>query len=78
MARQNQNPSNIQNYLSGVNYPAKKNDLIQTARRNNAPNDVIQQLESMPDQRFEQPTEVQEAISGRTRGSQGGGKTTQG
>lgn len=69
---QKSNPQDIQNYLSGVNYPARRDELVNAAERNNAPDDVMRQLREMPDQRFEQPTEVQEILRQRTGGGQQG------
>ncbi len=54
----------VQKYLSGVDYPADRADLVGTAQRQGAPTEVIDALESLPDRRFESPVEVTEGISG--------------
>lgn len=39
----------IQNYITDVNYPAGKEDLISTAETNGAPQEVLDILEQLPD-----------------------------
>lgn len=41
--------SAFQSYLHGMDYPGKKQDLINLARKNNAPDAVIQVLEMFSD-----------------------------
>jgi len=38
--------------LKGINFPARRNDLIQHAKKNNAPQDTIEAIESMPDREY--------------------------
>jgi hypothetical protein len=52
----------IQEYLHGMSYPAGKNDLVSKAQSNNAPQDVIDMLNRLPDQRFSNPIDVNKAI----------------
>ncbi|HIJ63714.1 MAG TPA: DUF2795 domain-containing protein [Rhodospirillaceae bacterium] len=44
--------------LSGIDFPANKNDLIEHARRNNADKDVIQTLNEMPDEQYTSMADV--------------------
>jgi hypothetical protein len=37
-----QSPSNIARYLSGIDFPCQKNDLVQHAKRNGAEDWVLQ------------------------------------
>lgn len=53
-----------QQYLSGINYPAKKEDLINHAKSQNAPQDVLAMLEDLPDREYGGPTDVSSAIGG--------------
>ncbi|HOY10992.1 MAG TPA: DUF2795 domain-containing protein [Candidatus Paceibacterota bacterium] len=53
-----------QQYLSGINYPAKKEDLVNHAKSQNAPQDVIDTLEDLPDREYGGPTDVSSAIGG--------------
>lgn len=54
-------PANLQKYLAGVSYPASKDDLISTARRNSAPDEIMDAIGRLPKDKFEGPQEVQRA-----------------
>jgi hypothetical protein len=41
-----------------VDYPAGKQDLIECARRNSAPDEVMQEIRKLPDQEFGGPQDV--------------------
>lgn len=56
-----QSPSNVQSFLKGVAYPANKQELIKTARKNNAPPEVISILNDFPDDEYGGPQEVMKA-----------------
>ena len=56
------NPVQVQKFLRGVDYPASKQELIQTARREGADENVIFTLESIPDRTYHGPTGVTEEI----------------
>ena len=56
-----ESPSNVQKYLKGVDYPAKKRDLVETAKKNAAPNEVVQVIQQFPDQEFKGPQDVMKA-----------------
>jgi hypothetical protein len=51
-------PIDLQTYLKGTDYPAEKRDLIDQARKNNAPDDVIAALELFSDRTYRSTTEV--------------------
>jgi hypothetical protein len=53
-------PIDLQSYLKGVDYPAKRRDLIDHARKNNAPENVIAALELFSDRTYRSTTEVSE------------------
>lgn len=57
-------PTEVQRYLKGMRYPARKEDLIEQARGLKAPAKVIQVIERFPDQEFRGPTDVSRAIGG--------------
>jgi len=44
--------------LSGIDFPANKNDLIEHAKRNNADSEVIQTLNEMPDEQYTSMADV--------------------
>lgn len=53
----------LQKYLGGVDYPASKDDLVETARSNGAPDDVVSALENATKDSFDSPTDVSDAVS---------------
>ena len=55
-------PIQVQRYLKGIDYPATKQDLLDAAERNNADENVRSTLERLPDQSFNSPNDVSEAI----------------
>ena len=57
------NPIEAQRYLKGVDYPASKEELISTARDNGAPQEMIDDLESVDQDEFDGPSAVQQAFS---------------
>jgi hypothetical protein len=58
-----QSPSNVQSYLAGVSYPATKQELLKTARQNDAPKDILQILEAFDQEKFGGPQDVMKAYS---------------
>ncbi|HEX8202270.1 MAG TPA: DUF2795 domain-containing protein [Isosphaeraceae bacterium] len=63
MARDPQEPSptNLQQYLKGVDYPASKDDLVAAARGNGAPAEVLDLLGRLPGDQFDGPPGVMKA-----------------
>ncbi len=57
-------PIEAQRYLKGVSYPVSKQDLIQVAEENGAPQEMIEALQAHDDERFDDPSAVQGAFSG--------------
>jgi hypothetical protein len=56
-------PIDIQRHLRGVDYPADRDELIETARGEGAPTEVERALEGLPqDEEFAGPDEVMQAI----------------
>ncbi|MBV8078589.1 MAG: DUF2795 domain-containing protein, partial [Planctomycetaceae bacterium] len=43
-----QSPANVQKFLEGIHYPASKDDLIATARKNGAPREVMDIVQNLP------------------------------
>jgi len=56
------NPIEVQKHLGGVDYPASKVDIVATAEDNDAPQEIIEALQSMDGERFEGPDDVMEAL----------------
>jgi Protein of unknown function (DUF2795) len=56
------NPVEVERYLKGVNYPAKKNDLIKHAQQNGASQDILETLKDLREENFNSPVDVSKAI----------------
>ena len=41
-------PIEVEKYLKGVDYPAKKQDLLKRAQANNAPQEIVEVLKKVP------------------------------
>ncbi len=54
-------PANVTQHLKGVGFPAHKQDLMRTARDNGADDDVLEVIQSMPDDAFESMADVMKA-----------------
>lgn len=54
-------PIEVQHYLKGADYPADKNALTETARRNGAPNEVMEILQKLPGDNYKSPADVMKA-----------------
>jgi len=56
-------PSNIAHYLKGIDFPATKQDMIDYADDNNAPEEIIDIIDNLPDIEFHSMTEVMTGAS---------------
>lgn len=65
-ARFKVSPIVVERYLAGVDYPASRQDLIDQARKNEADRDVMDTLNSLPDQTYHSPIDVSKAMAGET------------
>ncbi|ACB96557.1 DUF2795 domain-containing protein [Beijerinckia indica] len=54
-------PANITQHLKGIDFPAKKDDLIQRAKNNNAGQDVLEVIESLPEVDYGNMADVMKA-----------------
>ena len=61
------NPIQLQKYLSGIDYPAKKQDLLRRAEEQGADNNVLDTLRSLKRDDFNSPNDVSEALAGSGR-----------
>ncbi len=72
-------PIETQKALKGMDYPAGKQEIIEKARDNKAPQEVIQILEDIPDREYENAADVSKEFRGETghieeRGGEKGGR----
>ncbi len=56
------NPIQVQKYLGGINYPASKKELLDTAKKKGADQNVMDTLNKLPDRSYDAPTDVTKAI----------------
>jgi hypothetical protein len=57
----------IQVYLKGIDYPVGKQEIIQTAENNNAPENVMSYLNRLPEKQYYYPTDVEQEF-GKMKG----------
>ncbi|MFI9454068.1 DUF2795 domain-containing protein [Amycolatopsis sp. NPDC052450] len=58
------NPIEVQKHLSGVDYPASREDLVRAAERNGADQNTVDLLRDLPDRTYEGPSGVSKEIGG--------------
>jgi hypothetical protein len=56
------NPIQVQKFLGGMHYPAKKDEIVKHAKSKGADDNVMDTLEELPDDNFETPADVSKAI----------------
>lgn len=64
MNQGNVSPVDVQNYLSGIDYPVERNDIVQAAKQAGADRDVVARLEALEDREYTSPTDVSQALGG--------------
>jgi hypothetical protein len=57
------NPIQIQKFLGGIDYPASKDTIVETAKKEGADRDVLDALGRIPDGDYDAPTAVSKAVS---------------
>jgi hypothetical protein len=65
---QNIDPTEIQQALSGIDYPASKEELIKHAQDNEADQEVMTFLERIDDGNYESPADVQAELGKMDQG----------
>lgn len=58
------NPVQIQEYLTGIHYPATRDQLIDNAKKLGADETICASLGQLPDEDFQTPAEVSQAFTG--------------
>jgi hypothetical protein len=56
------NPIQLQKYLSGLDYPVSREDLVRRAQEQGADTEALETLRSLPVEEFNSPSDVSEAI----------------
>ena len=57
-------PIDIQKALSGMDYPASKDQIVQHAEKNGAGDDVLEALRRIEDRQYDGPSGVSSAVFG--------------
>ena len=57
------NPIQVQKYLSGIDYPASKDTIVEAAEKQGAGADVLDALRAIPEGDYDKPTDVSSAVS---------------
>ena len=55
--------SEVEKYVKGTNFPVDKNGLVEQARSNNAPQEVLDLMENFPERDYASAADVASAIS---------------
>jgi hypothetical protein len=58
MALASQSTASIAQHLSGIDFPARKQQLVDYAKQHNADKDVIDVLDKMPDEEYSSMADV--------------------
>lgn len=58
------NPIEVQKALKSMNYPAKKEDLIRHAKGRNASDEVMQDINELPDKEYTNAADVSKEFKG--------------
>lgn len=58
----NVNPVQVQKFLSGMNYPADKDQICSHAKSEGADNNIISLLKKLPNDNYQTPADVSQAI----------------
>ena len=63
MAAENVSAADIARYLKGIDFPANRQTIINTAKSNGAPDNVMQWMNRLPERQYKAPTEVEQEFS---------------
>ena len=56
------NPIQVQKFLSGMDYPASKDEIVEHAKSKGADENIMDTLEQLPEEDYETPADVSKAI----------------
>ena len=64
-------PREVEKALKGIDYPARKQELMKVAESNNADETVRRVIQGLPDRTYNTPIDVSKAIGEMDRGGKG-------
>jgi hypothetical protein len=53
----------VQKYLSGMDYPASKEQLVEHAKSKGASKEILDELDRLPDEEYDGPNRVSSAVA---------------
>ncbi len=53
-----QSPIDVTHHLKGIHFPAEKRDLVEQAKKNGAPSEVMEAIEAMPEETYKSVADV--------------------
>jgi hypothetical protein len=56
------NPIQVQKFLSGMDYPASKDEIVEHAKSKGADENIMDTLEQLPEEDYETPADISKAI----------------
>ncbi|QBD79576.1 DUF2795 domain-containing protein [Ktedonosporobacter rubrisoli] len=56
------NPIEVEKKLKGLDYPAKRQDIVNQARKNGADEEMCKVLGKLPEQTYNKPTDVTKSL----------------
>ncbi|MCP2166466.1 DUF2795 domain-containing protein [Goodfellowiella coeruleoviolacea] len=57
------NPIQVQKFLSDVDYPASRDQLVETAKKHGADEPVLENLRKIPDRQYDGPNAVSQEFA---------------
>ncbi len=63
------NPDQIMKLAKGVKFPTNKQELVNSFRNNNAPNEILSLIEKLPDKTYNSPQDLISSLKGSIGGS---------
>lgn len=58
----NVNPVQVQKFLSGMDYPAAKDQIVSHAKSEGADSNVLSLLNKLPNEKYQTPADISQAI----------------
>ena len=55
-------PAIVEKYLAGMHYPAEKKNLVNNAKNKDAPNDVMDLINKLPEKTYNSPIDITKEI----------------
>jgi hypothetical protein len=70
-------PANVTKHLKGINFPAKKNDLVKHAKKEGADKQVLDELQGFEDREYGSMADVMKAFGKEHQSSKSSSKPSQ-